>query len=427
MTRLTPHDRSREQELLGKIVAAHPEDLQAKIFLYSTGGKDSLAILESVLKTDPNNSAANHYYIHALEGGDHPEKALQSADILGRLAPASAHMVHMPGHIYFRLGDYTRAGQAFGASLAVDERYMREQHIEPDNDWNYVHNLMYSVANLLEQGKFEEAAHLSDKITGARGKLETTLYTSAARDSMSRLDPRLPVALRTADFAQMVKLLDRSTVRPGLSNLEFLRRSLLDFASGMEAVAAGNLADAKKFSEHLDAERQRMAQQPEGSSGMVSHQMPASGLPKLVVMPDALLHTVLSTISIMSLELRGSLRAAENKIDEAKAIFATAAKEEKALGYREPPNYIRPVGEAEGAAMLAAGKWADAKKAFEASLVSRPHSGFALYGIGMALEESGDREAAVKTYADFLGAWKEADSALPQLAHAREYVARNRQ
>src|SRR4029079_5891746 len=107
-----------------------------------------------------------HYYIHALEASDHPERALHSADILGSLAPVSGHMVHMPGHIYFRIGYYALAAQAFAASLAVDERYMREQHVDPDNDWNYVHNLMYSVANLLEQGKFEEATRLSLKISG---------------------------------------------------------------------------------------------------------------------------------------------------------------------------------------------------------------------------------------------------------------------
>src|SRR5215472_3021903 len=142
---------SREQDLLRKIVADYPEDRQARIFLSNAGGKDSLAILESILKEDPEDSAANHYYIHALEAGDHPEKARHSAEILGRLAPASGHMVHMPGHIYFRIGDYARAAEAFAASLAADERYMREQHIEPDNNWNYVHNLMYSIANLLEQ------------------------------------------------------------------------------------------------------------------------------------------------------------------------------------------------------------------------------------------------------------------------------------
>ncbi len=61
----------------------------------------------------------------------------------------------MPGHIFFRIGDYARAEQAFAASMQVDERYMREQHVQPDNDWNYVHNLMYAIANLMEEGKLK--------------------------------------------------------------------------------------------------------------------------------------------------------------------------------------------------------------------------------------------------------------------------------
>jgi tetratricopeptide (TPR) repeat protein len=124
----------------------------------------------------------------------------------------------------------------------------------------------------------------------------------------------------------------------------------------------------------------------------------------------------------MSLELRASLLAAQGKTEDAKALFASAAREEKALGYREPPNYIRPVGESEGAAMLAVRKPADAKAAFERALVERPHSGFALYGIGLANEQSGDREAAIKAYTEFLTAWNEADSGLSQLVHARAYV-----
>jgi hypothetical protein len=103
----------------------------------------------------------------------------------GRLAPGSGHMVHMPGHIFFRLGDYARAEKAFADSLAVDEHYMREQHVDPDNDWNYVHNLMYFVADLLEQRKFDQATRISENITGARGKLESTLYIYSARDSIS--------------------------------------------------------------------------------------------------------------------------------------------------------------------------------------------------------------------------------------------------
>ncbi len=118
------------QQLLQKIVKDHPQDLQARLFLVNAGGKDSLAVLEGVLKDYPDDSAANHYYIHHLEASDHPEKALRSAEVLGRLAPGSGHMVHMPGHIFFRLGDYARAEKAFADSLEVDERYMREQHVE---------------------------------------------------------------------------------------------------------------------------------------------------------------------------------------------------------------------------------------------------------------------------------------------------------
>ena len=414
-----------QQQLLQKLVKDYPEDVQGRIFLSNAGGKDSLAVLEGVLKDYPEDSSANHYYIHSLEASDHPEKALRSAEILGRLAPASSHMVHMPGHIFFRLGDYARAEKAFAESLEVDERYMREQHVEPDNDWNYVHNLMYFVADLLEQGKFDKAARISSQITGARGKLESTLYISSARDSISRLDPRLPVALRTADFPRVLTLLKASTVRPGMPNIEFLRRSLADVASGMDSVNHGNIAASERTSERLDANLYRMSQQhkqPAFMPAMAPVASSPSGPPKLAVMPDALLDPLLSTLSIMSLELRGSVAAAQGKIDDAKALFARAAMEEKALGYREPPIYIRPVGETEGAAMLRARRWSDAKAAFEKALSERPHSGFALYGIAAANEQLSDRQAASKAFADFLTAWKEADAGLSQVAHARAYL-----
>jgi tetratricopeptide (TPR) repeat protein len=412
---------AREQELLRKIIADNPKDIQARILLANSGAGNSLATLEAVLKDDPENSAANHYYIHMLEAGEHPERALPSADILGKLAPASGHMVHMPGHIYFRLGDYERAAQSFAASLEVDERYMREQHVEADNNWNYVHNLMYAIADVLEMGRFTEATRLSEKITGARGKLETTLYIYAARDSISRLDPRLPVALRSADFPQITRLANVATFPSGLPNLEFLRQRLLEFARGMEAIGAGDLTKAEEASMRFDAELRGMKQK--GPGPVRPPAAPASDWPKLTVMADALLDPLLKTLSIMSLELRGSLLAARGKTAEAAAVFANAAKEEKALGYREPPNYIRPVGETEGAAMLAAGKWTDAKKAFERALAERPHSGFALYGIALASEKAGEHEAAAREYAQFLDAWKNADGELPQIVHARGYVS----
>jgi len=418
---------SHSLELWRALVRKYPKDTQARIFLSRlVDRKECLALLQSVLKVEPENSAANHYYIHALEASDHPEQALHSAEILPSLAPASGHMVHMPGHIFFRLGDYARAEQAFMASMQVDERYLRAQHVQPDNDWNYVHNLMYAVADLMEEGKLQEATALSVKLTAARGKLESTLYIYSTRDSITRLDPRLPVALRTADWTQVMELLKATPPPAGRPNLEFLARQLAGFAVGMQAIETHDLSQAEESSIRFDAELWRMSQQLKNSPGMqtmAANNAPAAGPPKLQVLPDALLQPLLSSLSVMSLELRAALLTAQRKTDEAKSLFAKAAQEEKALGYREPPSYIRPVGETEGAAMLAFGDWTDAKSAYQQALLERPRSGLVLYGIAMSSEKSGHPDAAAKQYADFLAAWKDADPDLPQLTYAQSYLA----
>ena len=419
---------SPDLHLWRKLVKQYPQDTQAQIFLARlVDHQESVTILQSILKKDPDNSAANHYYIHALEAGEHPEKALHSAEILSSLAPASGHMVHMPGHIFFRLGDYARAEQAFDASMQVDERYMREQHVQPDDDWNYVHNLMYAVANLMEEGKLETATSLSAKLSGARGELESTLYIYSTRDSIARLNPRLPVALRTGDWQQVIALLTPPPAAAGQPNLGFLARQLTRFAAGMQAIDAHNLLDAQTSSDQFDAAQWRMSQQLKESQQMQTKQTkPAGGdRPTLKVKPDALLQPLLTSLSIMSLELRGALQAAHGKSAEAKILFAEASQGEKRLGYREPPGYIRPVGEAEGAAMMAVNDWAIAKAAFQLALVERPRSGFALYGIAMVDEKSGTATLAAKEYSDFLAAWKGADATLPQLEHARNYLAQH--
>jgi hypothetical protein len=140
-------------------------------------------------------------------------------------------------------------------------------------------------------------------------------------------------------------------------------------------------------------------------------------------MPDAKPDPLVSTLSIMSLELRAGVLIEKKLSDDAKKLYAQAAREEKAMGYREPPAYIRPVAETEAAAFLAASDWTAAKTAYKDALVERPRSGFPLYGIAVASEQGGDIAAASKEYGEFLAAWKSADSDLPQLEHAGEFVA----
>jgi|HubBroStandDraft_6_1064221.scaffolds.fasta_scaffold14321_3 hypothetical protein len=431
---------SKATKVYRKLVKKYPGDLQAQIFLAESvgdgydddgnpnaGQKEEIAILQNVMKQDPDNSAANHYWIHAVEASPHPEQALHSAEILGRLAPTSGHMVHMPGHIFYRTGDYASAKNSFAASIEADEHYMQSQQVDVDNDWNYVHNLMYAIANLLEAGQLEEATALSVKLGNARGQLENTLYPWSTRDAISRLDSRLPVALRAADWKSASQFLQSSNPGDTLPNLRLLKRQLSSFAEGMQALDDHSLAQAETASAAFDAELQKananFKEQQAKDKKQKSKNNSNASPPKLPLMPDVYAKPLLSNLSIMSLELRAAVLVEKKQNAEARKLFSQAAKEEKDLGYHEPPAYVRPAAEAEAAAFLAASDWAAAQTAYKQALLDRPRSGFPLFGIALATEKSGDASAAAAAYNDFLSAWKSADSTLPQLTHARDYVA----
>ena len=436
-----PED-SQEVQIYRKLVKREPKDTQARIFLAEAlgdgydddgqpraGQKEALVILQSVLKDDPDNSAANHYWIHAVEASPHPEQAVHSAEILARLAPTSGHMVHMPGHIFYRTGDYARAKESFAASMQADERYMQSQHVQVDEDWNYVHNLMYAIANLMEAGQLSEATTLSGKLKDARGQLENSLYPWSPRDSTSRLDAQLPVALRAADWAKTLELLKTSDPPATLPNLQFLAQQLTQFALGMQALEHHELSQAEAASAQFDAglwrisQRLKLEEETKAGEKQKEKKTADAGPPKLPLTPDAYPKPLVNNLSIMSLELRAGLLMEKKQFAEAKKLYAQAAQEEKALGYHEPPYYIRPVGETEAAAFLTASDWPAAKAAYQDALIERPRSGFPLYGMATASEQAGDSKAAAAEYAEFLAAWKSADSNLPQLAHARSYLA----
>jgi tetratricopeptide (TPR) repeat protein len=431
----SPAMDDKETSIFRELVKKYPNDTQANIYLaislqngYDDAGepkkgtKETISILTEVLKKTPNDSAANHYWIHALEPGNHPEQALASAALLASLAPTSGHMVHMPGHIYYRVGDYAHAEHWFAASTAADESYMREQHIAVDDDWNYVHNLMYGIANLMEEGKLAQATTLSAKLTGARGQFRETLYIQSPRDGISRIDPLLPLALRTGDWSEVIKLTAANKPDAKLENLVFLAGQLTQFATGMQAVNTGNLAAAQTASTALDAELFHLSQKVKDAPKKSDKDDPKAPV-MAAVMPDALPSPVLASLSIMSLELRASILAAQKQLPAAKSLFDQAAREEKALGYREPPTYIRPVGETEGFALLAAGDPAGAHEAYGSALAERPNSGFSLYGMARSSEAAHDNARATAEYQKFSEAWKDADPAAPEMMHAREFIA----
>jgi tetratricopeptide (TPR) repeat protein len=441
-----------------KLVQKEPHDIQARIFLAEAvgdgfddkgepkpGQKEKIAILEGVLKDAPNDSAANHYWIHAMEPSNHPERAISSAALLASLAPTSGHMVHMPGHIYYRVGDYASADRWFAASTEADERYMREQHVSVDDDWNYVHNLMYAIANLMEQGRLEAANALSDHLAGARGQLSESLYIWSARDQISRVGRRLPVALRIGDWASVLAMLDQAQLATGdkTTNLRFLQSDLRNFALGMQALDRGDLAAAQAASAQMDAGlwRQGADRQAEDAAKADAEKAKADAEKKSAeagkgiaapaqpvkdpLNPDANIDPLVKTLSIASVELRAGVELLRGDTAQAKKLYDQAIQNEKKLGYHEPPFYIRPVAETEAEALLRVKDFAGAKAAFQKALEERPNSGFELYGIARADELAGNAVLAQTEYQAFLKAWPSADANLPQIAHAHQALGQN--
>jgi tetratricopeptide (TPR) repeat protein len=338
-------------------------------------------------------------------------------------------MVHMPGHIFYRVGNYPEAEHWFAASMTADESYMREQHVSPDDDWNYVHNMMYAIANLMEQGKLEEANALSDHLAAARGQLSNTLYIWSARDQMSRISRRLPVALRVGDWDAVLTMLGQVELKGDkTANLRSLADELGAYATGMKALESDDLAGAQAASDRMDAGLWRVQQrQKEESDTKAKEEKDKKDgkkdeSPMVEVMPDAMGDPLMKGLSIESLELRAGILAAKGKLDEATKLYAEASAEEKKLGYHEPPMYLRPVGETEAAALIKAKDFAGAKAAYEAALKERPQSGFGLYGLARVKELSGDAAGARDGYQTFLKAWPAADAGLPEVAHARKVL-----
>ena len=424
--------------LLRDITVKYPDDTTAHVLLAMqlmngydehkgprSGTKQAIAVLQDVLQKNPDSSAAHHIWIHAVEAGPHPDQAMKSAAVLASLAPASGHMTHMPGHIYYRTGDYATAQKSFDLSESVDEAYMRDQHVSVDNDWNYVHNLMYSIANLMELGRMQQAESVSAKLSGARGTRDDTLYPWSPRDAISRLNPQLPVALRTGDWTQTLALLSTAHPPDNMPVLQFMSQALVWYATGMQHLLWGEVDQAADLSTQLDAKLWRLNQQQSDDEASRKDQPPdpQEKVKNHISGPDAVLKQMLPHVSILSLELRAGILVAQKRDADAKKLFADALQEEQQLGYHEPPPFIRPVAEQEAEEWMAAGKFVDARAAWQAALIDRPNSGFALFGLAQAEQQMGDTAAAENSYRQFLQSWATADSGMPQLQQARSWMA----
>jgi len=404
---------AKEMEAL---IDRYPDDLDARLLYglslnhgYTTDGEPrpgslyGQSVLQRILEQHPDNAAANHYWIHAVESS-HPEWAIPSAQRLGTLAPGSGHMVHMPGHIYYRVGDYERGRQIFLDAMRVDREYMDRQHVAQKDDWNYVHNIAYLIADCAEEGRYQEAQEHARLLQGSYSDPDHSGAPNFYVLQIATTEERL--AIRFADWDSAIQ----HPLQFGVpdSKLSVWARSyrdgLLAYTTGMKAAGAGQLDEAQRQSGLLDALLWRLSKEDVDDDNK-------SGRDR-----------VLKLLGTASLELRGDIEFRKGNIEEGRKLLERAGKDEKELGYSEPPQYSRPPLEVLGEALIRAGRYEEARDAYQKDLLERPHSGFALYGIATAWEKQGKQPEAAKAYREFLDAWSHADADLSQVKTAKAYI-----
>jgi tetratricopeptide (TPR) repeat protein len=182
------------------------------------------------------------------------------------------------------------------------------------------------------------------------------------------------------------------------------RDGLLAYAKGMKAAESGQTEEAEHQDRILDALLWRLSKEDVDEDNKHGRDR------------------VEKILGTASLELRGDAEMGKGNLEGGRKLLERAAKEEKELGYSEPPQYSRPPEEVLGAALIRAGHYQEARDAYKKDLEERPHSGFALYGIANAWEKEGKQAEASKAYREFLDAWSHADPDLSQIKTAQAYV-----
>jgi len=378
------------------LMATYPDDLDAATLyaesmmdlrpwqLWSNEGVPAegtleiVHVLESVMARNPQHPGANHYYIHAVEASQTPERALPSAERLESLVPAAGHLVHMPAHIYMRTGDYDAAAHRNEVAAEVDRKYIAATKATG------LYPLMYYSHNLDFIGAAADMA-------GAYARAD-----KAARQASAHVEP----------FVNDMPMIQAFLVKPFLLQLHFARwddvlatpaphadrlleQAYYHYARAIALAAKHDLGKA-------DAELKQLSESIAKIPGDL--QLGNNEGPKVIAVAE---RTAAGRVAFA----HGDQEAAVKALTQAVAL-------QDALQYDEPPAFHYPVRESLGAVLLRAGKAAEAEAVFREDLARNRRSGRSLFGLWQSLKAQHKDDAAELVRQQYEAAWKDADTTL---------------
>lgn len=334
-----------------------------------------VAQLERVIGERPDHPAACHFYIHAVEAV-HPDRAVPCAERLAALMPGAGHLVHMPGHIYIRVGRYLDAIRANEHAVHADEAYIRDQRPAAGayTLGYYPHNYDFLAFAAAMAGRGEQA------LQAARTLASLLPVESLSDPAMRHLQHHLVRPM------QMLVRLERwdevLQAPPPPENLAHAR-ALWHYARGRALAAKGDVAGA-------EAELARV-QAAAVDPALAEMRLEFNSSPAI--------------LGIAADVLAGTIASARGAHDLAIRRLGAAARKEDALLYGEPPEWSVPVRQDLGAALLAAGRPVEAERVYREDLARFPENGWSLAGLTRALRDQGRVAEAEEAQARLRTAW----------------------
>ncbi len=344
------------------------------------GTEEIVSTLERVLAADPKHPGANHLYIHAVEAGPNPERGVPAADRLGTLMPGAGHLVHMPSHIYYRVGRYADAWNVNMRAVAMDRAFFSVSTPSPIYRMLYYpHNLDFIWIAAGMEGRSAES------IRAARDLAVGVPPAMVAHSSAMEFAPAAPL-FALARFGRWDELLKESAPpadMPYLTGAWRYTRGLAFAATGRLKEADGELAELRAI--------------------------------QRAVPPERSLAAFFKTADMLRLAgevLAGEIAVRRGENETAVRHLSEAVRIQDGHWFTEPPPWYYPVRQSLGAVLLQAGRPAEAEIVYREDLRRSPENGWSLFGLAQSLRAQGRAGDAAAINERFRKAWARADVTL---------------
>jgi tetratricopeptide (TPR) repeat protein len=343
-------------------------------------------VLEKLMQQFPRHPGAPHFYIHAVEASDNPERGLAAANLLMTLVPGSGHLVHMPSHIYIWTGDYHLGSLANLAAVKSDSAYVTACHAQGAYPLAYYpHNYHYLSATATFEGNSKLAWEAAQKVQEKTAKDVMLQPGWATLQHYYTVPYFVAVKFGLWDSIISVKNPEMDLVYP---------RAILHYARGMAFLGKNEMENAAR----------KLSQLKELAKD--------STLPGLTIWD---INTMSDIVQIAVHVLTAETLLHQKEFDQAISEYEKAIVIEDNLNYNEPPDWFFSVRHHLGLALLKAGQYAKAEKVYREDLGIWKENGWALRGLLEALQKQGRSLEAQQVNTRFEKAWRYADFDLNEL------------